>query len=310
MHPSDLNVVLVVSNPVRWDSRIKRFLETYARLKEQGCTIWVVETVSGERPFEIIDALNPRHIGFRFHHEVWIKEAMINAAVRRFPQDWKYMAWVDADVSFVRDDWVMETLHALQHYAVVQPFSHALDLDPGNRPLENVKLGFAHCYNLGHKIGEKYSPYHFPGYAWAWRRDAWDFVGGMIDMALCGSGDDHMAKGLVGKADLSLPKGLHPNYRHMVKKWEETAEQHIRRNIGHVPGMVLHYFHGYKADRKYNDRWSIITDNQFDPYHHVTRDWQGLPYIRPEHIEIRDQLRRYFRERNEDARGQRFGEKW
>jgi hypothetical protein len=42
----------------------------------------------------------------------------------------------------------MDTLNALQHHPVVQPFSHVIDLGPHGEALETHK-GFAYCHLQG-----------------------------------------------------------------------------------------------------------------------------------------------------------------
>ena len=63
----------------------------------------------------------------------------------------------------------------------------------------------------------------------------------------------------------------------------------------------MHYFHGNKADRKYQDRWKILVDNQFDPLVDIYKDSNGLWQLDDTKIKLRDSIRRYFRERNEDC---------
>src|SRR6202035_3379899 len=46
----------------------------------------------------------------------------------------KYVAWIDADVKFNRPDWAQETMQLLQHYDVLQMFSHAQDVGPDYEP--------------------------------------------------------------------------------------------------------------------------------------------------------------------------------
>lgn len=301
MHAPDLHVISVISNPVRYKSRDRLFREFAQRQEITGVTQWVVEATFGERPAQHAQHDNPRHIVLRCDHEVWTKEAMINAAVRRLPPDWKYVMWLDADVEFIREDWAVEVIQALQHYAVVQPFSHAVDLGPNHEVLM-THTGFAYQYSKGAEFRPAYNPHWHPGYCWAWRRDAWNAVGGMIDFAIAGAGDHHMACAMIGKASLSYPPdGLHPNYIKRVREWEHRAEKYIQRNIGHVAGSILHYFHGAKKDRKYKERWDILKSNRFDPDHDLTHDWQGMPTIAHDARGLRDDLRRYFRERNEDS---------
>jgi hypothetical protein len=83
--------------------------------------------------------------------------------------------------------------------------------------------------------------------------------------------------------------------------WENRAEKHIRRNVGYVPGLLLHHWHGKKRDRKYADRWKIIIDNDYDPHYDLKEDWQGLWQLTDRSFKLRDDIRAYFRSRNEDS---------
>jgi hypothetical protein len=95
-------------------------------MQQSGVILYTVELAYGERPFEITDAANPCHIQVRGEQEFWHKENLMNIGLSRLPDSAKYVAWIDADISFVRADWAIETVHQLQHYDIVQLFTHAL----------------------------------------------------------------------------------------------------------------------------------------------------------------------------------------
>src|SRR3954454_817054 len=101
------------------------------------------------------------------------------------------------------------------------------------------------------------------------RRD--DALGGLGDFAILGSADRHMAMGLVGKAELSMPGGIHPAYRDQVLGWQGLAEVHLRRNVNYVPGLITHWWHGKKKDRGYQDRWQVLTRWRYDPATDIRR---------------------------------------
>jgi hypothetical protein len=270
------------------------------RNQDSGATHWYVEATYGERPFQVTDPKNPRHIQVRTdHHPLWLKENLITKGVSHLPSDWKYMMWKDGDIQFLNQNWAHDVVNALQIHPVVQPHSHAVDLGP-NMESNNTFTSFAYAHQNGSKLGDKYGQYMHPGFSWAWRRSAYDAVGGMIDRAILGSGDDHMAKGLIGEADRSMPKGLHPNYIHMVKQWEDRALRNVKKNIGAVPGTLLHYFHGAKVNRQYWNRWDILKENNYDPYADVTKDSQGIIQLSTDKWALRDGILKYFKERKED----------
>ena len=90
-------------------------------------------------------------------------------------------------------------------------------------------------------------------------------------------------------------------YAEPIYLWQERAERVIQRNGGHVPGQLLHYWHGKKKDRRYKERWQILADHRFDPRRDIARDHQGLFRLAGGKPGLRDDLRRYFAARNEDS---------
>jgi hypothetical protein len=74
--------------------------------------------------------------------------------------------------------------------------------------------------------------------------------------------------------------------------------------VGYIPGTLLHNFHGAKRNRFYLDRWKILTQNAYDPETDIKADWQGLWQLEDtddRQIKLRDEIRQYFRARNEDS---------
>lgn len=310
-----LHVIAVVSNPVRYKSRYTLFSQFQKQCQASGHTLWVVETAFGDRPYEVTQAGNPNHIQLRTWDEIWMKENMINIAIQRLPANWEYVAWVDADVTFTRGDWATETVQQLQHYYVVQMFSHALDLGPYEEPIQSHE-GFCYNYVRGIQNGQAGPPsggyYYYqpkpgtnqwhPGYAWAARRDALDRIGGGIwDLAILGAADHHLAHSLIGNIQNSLPKGLHKNYVDGLMARQVLMEKYIQRDIGYVPGTIVHHWHGSKRNRFYKERWQILLENNYDPALDVTRDASGMLKFTRNKPRLRDQIRNYFRSRHEDS---------
>ena len=96
--PARMHVVSMISNPVRFSSRYQLWVEFNERMKTAGVNLWTAELQLGSRPFVITDANNCRHIQLRGKDELWAKENCLNVLVRHLPDDWEYVAWVDADV--------------------------------------------------------------------------------------------------------------------------------------------------------------------------------------------------------------------
>ena len=297
-HCAILYVIAVVSNPARFERRYQLFNEFCERMeKEPRVELITVELQQSSRPF-----VTESKIKIRTDHELWYKENLINIGVNHLPKDWEYMAWVDTDLEFQNKDWVRETIEQLQTYKVVQLFSHCIDMGIKGETLQvHTGIMYAHVNGEKYVTPSKYSAYFHVGYAWAIRRDAYDAIGGLIDFAILGSADNHTALALLGLVDESLNKKLHPNYIKLCKIFQERCAKNIKQNVGYVHGTIMHYFHGNKADRKYQDRWKILVDNQFDPLVDIYKDSNGLWQLDDTKIKLRDSIRRYFRERNEDC---------
>jgi hypothetical protein len=307
---SPLHVVTSVSNTARWRSRYELYRNFADYCARSGVILWTIEMAFGERPYAITEAGNPHHIRVRADQELWHKENLLDIAMSRLPEEAKYVGWVDSDVQFSRLDWAEETVQQLQHYQVVQMFSHAVDLGPQDQPLL-THSGFVwrwlngtlfqdkdDCYPGGAKInGSK----NHPGYAWAARRGALNSVGGLIDFAIMGSADYHMACGLVGRIDQSFFPNISDGYRDELLDWQDLALRHIKYSVGYVPMTLTHFWHGKKKNRGYLHRWKVLTDAGFDPNRHLYTDIQGVLRLDDDQIAIRDGITRYFRSRNDDS---------
>lgn len=309
-----LHVITPLTNPERFESRYALY-DQYAReIRDHGAHLVTVEAAFGDRRYHVTEPSNPDHIQLRTpfsYQEIWLKENLINLGVARLSQDWEYVAWVDADVHFVNPNWAEETIHQLQHFDIVQMFQTAVDTGPKGEVFNTYNgFGYSFAENLPEfmlanasyyqkaKAGAKY--WH-PGFAWAARREAFEALGGLIDFAILGAADHHMALALIGQAKRSLPQGIHKNYARLVHQWEERASIHIRQNIGYVPGTLVHRWHGKKQERRYWDRWSIIRKHDFDPDADLKRDYQGVWQLTHAGIRMRNDVRSYFRSRNEDS---------
>lgn len=321
MEPSKLHVIVSITNSCRYSTRYHLFEKFEKMVLDAGAQLWVAEAAFGNRPHVVTRPDNPNHIQLRTWSEVWHKENLLNVAMSRLPSDWEYVAWIDPDIAFARPDWVNETLNQLQHFDIVQMFTQTHDLSP-TFDIVRTYTGFMHCYCNGDMSQSidgknltmttymggsrrptiKQRPYYaHPGYAWAARRKAINDLGGLIDWAVLGSADFYMAKALIGQAESAVSKIASPSFKNMILEWEQRAEKHIRRNVGVVPGSILHYWHGRKKDRKYQDRNAVLLDNGYDPMLDLKRDSQGLWQLTDRSYQLRDQIRGYFRSRNEDS---------
>ena len=298
-----LHVVAVCSNPARYHSRYRLTREFMTRMGDTpNVKLYMVETAFGDRHHEVTVTGHDLHLQLRTHSEIWVKENQINLGVRYLlPRNWKYMAWVDADVDFRDPYWAQETIHQLQHFPVLQPFQQALDLDSLGGVMATHQ-SFGYLTQRGVRIqkhsGEPYQ-YGHTGYAWACTRSWWEHVGGLVDFAILGSGDHHMGWAIIGSVDSTIHRGMSPAFFRKLQEWQSKAVVASHREVGFVPGRIEHHFHGAKANRKYRERWKILVDHKFDPDKNLMHDEAGvLQLINNPGLE--KAIRQYNRERRED----------
>jgi hypothetical protein len=322
-------VITVLSNPVRY----KRRYEIYWRFKEMceaaGVKLITVEQAFGARPFMITEPNNPFHLQVRTVEELWHKENMINMGIRHacaiapgLGLKVSEVAWVDADCRSSRTprDWFEETWHQLQHYEFVQMWESLIDLDVNFNPVGIAMRSFmANYIQYGTPNPEEFRrieqenrdehPYggHIfgrPGLAWACNIEAFMKVGGLIDYAILGAGDWYMAHGLLGTLTTARSEYAVGPYMAKMLRWQELAQRHIKRDVGYVPGMVYHDHHGKKANRFYGTRGKILSIGQYNPDIDIKYDHTGLLQLETfddRQIKLRDDIRAYFRARNEDS---------
>jgi hypothetical protein len=341
-----LHVALCYSNPFRWRTRRELANDCIRHLAgSANVKLYVGELAYGARPFEVTESPKSswitvttapailqasssgiQNIQLRTQSELFHKENILNRVIQQFPVGWKYGAYVDADFHLTRHDWALETIHQLQHYDFVQPFSTYTDLSgetygTGHLPIRN-NTGFAFNYvQNGYRLPEGFGnggwrtplgqDYYYGAIAgprgvgatggmWAFRRSAFDTVGGLLDKCILGHGDWFMTFGLVGEEapDMHID-GYTPDYRSQIVAWQNNAAK-LRKNIGYVDCHAIHHFHGSKTKRAYSNRDQILVKNKFAPTTDLKLDWQGIYQLTADKPQMRDDIRRYFISRSED----------
>lgn len=306
-----LYVVGVISNPARFHSRYRLARDFILRMeKTPNVKLIMVETAFGDRHHEIQDLCESLGIDFiplRTSSEIWIKESMINIGVRHcfVRYNARYVAWVDADVEFCNPTWALDTIHQLQHYPIVQPWQSAINLGPtGNVSKTFDSTGWKIHLGVDPRTKKGYSgnPYLFghTGYAWACTRAFWENVQGLIDFAILGSADHHMALGCRGFYSHSVHSAMKGPFMELCHSWQTRAMQITHGIIGYVNGLLKHYFHGPMERRYYVNRWGILIEHQYDPVTDLRRDSQGLIQLvgKPQ---LEHAIRMYNRNRYEDS---------
>lgn len=296
-----LYVVCAMFNPLRYWSRYKLYHRFRKHCADAGAILLTVELALRDRHFEVTTHDNPFDVQLRGQSEIWYKENLQDVGLSCLPQNAEYVAFVDGDFHFTRADWATETVHMLQHYEAVQMFSHVTNETHDHRPL-GTNIGFAYAFCQNHELKPGYTRFGSPGGAWAFRRNALRKLGGMLDTCILGSGDYHMAVGLCMLEDKHqdwVHQPAMPEYFRSIRAWQDRAAV-LKGNVGFVEAHAIHGWHGPMAKRGYISRGGILARHGYDPRVDVLYDENGVLQLVENKPKLRDEIRGYFRQRNED----------
>jgi hypothetical protein len=309
-HPDKLYVVTVIFSPRRYQARYRLYRTFEKMVADGGAQLLTVEIALGDRPFEVTSAANPWNIQLRTRSDLWHKERALNLGIQRLCQmvpEAKFIAWIDADVTFTRSDWAQETMQLLEHYPVVQMFGEATNLDPKEHAQWTCKSAFREFVETRAISPDFYAngTGGHPGLAWAATRAALDTVGGLMDFCVSGSADTYMANSLRGywsKGDSNHKTitEFSPQFVNLVRIWAKRAEA-FGTNVGYVPGTVFHHWHGNSFQRGHVTRWYAMQRHQFDPHRDIVMETNGLYRFAGNKPQMEMELHASMSGRNEDS---------
>jgi hypothetical protein len=298
-----LYVILPYFNFCGSKSRKRLFIEFINKYnKTPGIRICIGEAKLNGKTYELPQSMSNIyiHIGVVTNDCIWIKENLINLVINKLPVNWKYVAWIDADLTFLNTNWVNDTISKLQSNDVIQLFQTCINMGPNG---ESFKIDKSFCYM--HKTSKypwtqkhTYGFWH-PGYAWACTKDAYNCMGKLIDYAILGAGDHHMALALIGKVRLSHPNKIHDNYKNRLIEFEERCIKN-KLKLDYINGSIIHHWHGRLQDRKYIERWNILVSMNYDPLSDLYITSEKYMQLTNNGKRLSKPLQCYFNDRNED----------
>lgn len=329
---SDLHVIGAYSDPNRTKVRKRLVREWLPVVRRSGASITLVEHAFGDRAYEFTQEEMPdvNLVQIRGTQEHWLQYAMYNKGISHLPPHARYVCVQDTDVEHVRNDWALETIHMLQHHKVGQTFGTSVDINPSFdvEPNEHgnwVDRSFCAAWLAGDvDVGSgPYAPEFsrvmlqpkpkdwrsHTGYSNAFRREVLTGIGRLPDWLIAGSSDWHMWLGFSGRlrkmcmdslADGGAQK-YSQGYYDMLLHFADLCDKYVGMDIGCVPGMLKHSWHGSKKLRFYGGRESILQEAKFDPQRHLVYDVHGMPTLCTNNHALREGLRRYGSLRNEDS---------
>lgn len=304
-----LYIVSCVFSPFGKDIRTKlaqEFIHHIEELKEKGhpVEICVVELLYPNQHSLVELKEKKNHLQIQYEHDIYIfnKENLINVGVENLlPNDWKWMAWIDADIEFLDEYWVEKTIQLFKDKKldIIQLFSICRFLNEKKVPSQYFYSSIHILHNT--KLLEK-KKYRHPGFAWACSREAYNTMGGLFEYAIVGGGDMIMECCFTNRIHLLEKK--YSTLDNFYKKIQNFHNKVKEFKLGYINVIIQHYYHGERKNRQYVDRNQILIHNQFDPDEDVIKPFSSnkFSFIIPVvefYKKIQNQIQSYFEKRKE-----------
>lgn len=289
---SEAVIVSCFYNPQNSPYRLLAFQKWYNSIKHLNYRI--IECLIGDAKSQLPD--DPNIIQVQTDSVLWHKESLLNKVIAELPEKFKYVFWVDADVLFTNDNWLVDSVKELERGAnIVQPFEYCVHLErnqlkPGfdvemakktagmtNKELDKKKrLWRSFCANMvdmpQHGNDKDYDRHGHVGFAWGARREVLEACP-LFDRALIGGADHIIAHAAAGQIPhVCITKGFADNIDEVLE-WSKTFYRVVQGQIGYAPGDLYHIWHGDIAARQYLKRVQDFTDQTTKI---KTRDKNGL----------------------------------
>lgn len=243
------------------------------------------------------------------------KERLLNVSLSHLPVECKAVAWIDCDVLFGTPTWHVATLAALEHSAIVQPYSERFDLPPDSSP-DDITAWNRPCDRLSlmAKIArDGIRPMHFQdleappvgkpswGLAWAARRDVLD-QHGFYDACVLTGGDLAIFCAAIGAMEGRFLRSRMNDLSHRhYMAWAKPFYETVRGSVSHIEGGVFHLWHGSLAERRYGPVLRELRDMGFDPFTDIELTEQETWRWASDKPVLHTHVREYFWSRNEDG---------
>jgi hypothetical protein len=273
---SEAVIIACYFNPQNNPYRLRAFRIFYESIKHLNYQI--VECVIGDSKPELVNEFPSLNITRVYTQSLlWHKEGLLNKVVRELPIQYKYIFWLDTDVIFTNNDWLVDSVNQLKNgMNIIQPFEYCVHLEqdetepnfditheyefasnPKNRHPKLWK-SFGANHVQGNSSNINYDMHGHVGFAWGAKRSVLDAVP-LYDRALIGGADHIIAHAAAGHFNHPcIAKSFTDNIKE-VEDWSKQFYYLVRGKIGYVKGDLYHFWHGDLAKRQYLKRIQEFT---------------------------------------------------
>ena len=232
---------------------------------------------------------------------LWQKERLLNVALGRLPASAVYVAWIDCDVVFHDTSWPTSAVDALQKFDLIQLFERAVDLEPDSTHVSGPMNYTGKSLVASIVSGEPARQRTKHGLAWAGKRSLLE-KHKFYDAMIVGGGDSAIAFAACGRfKEYTAATLMNLAQTNHYLQWARPFFDDVQANVGFIPGVLFHYWHGTFANRRHRQRHEGLAGFDFDPYADVAISENGCFVWSTDKPELHRYVRQYFELRNENA---------
>lgn len=296
-------------NPEKYNSKSINYRKFRESSKRQGLKLITIECSFGESPFELEKDDADILIQVRSNSVIWQKERLLNIGLENLPEECTKVAWLDADIIFLNNNWVSETNELLDNFKVVQLFEISVRLKKGQvfTDLSDFEYGPQNGEKRKSSVfirNNKENVDYFPatGFGWAIRRDIIEEIG-FYDKMILGGGDTVIVNSFYNKKEIyeyynSSIEGLYQD----ILLWSNKMYDLVKDSVDNTNGTILHMYHGDMKNRLYEVRYKMIEKINFDIKKDIKINNYGCWEWNTENKKLSAIVKRYFSIRNEDKK--------
>jgi hypothetical protein len=298
----ELAALCIYFNPCHFSSRGRHYVVFRQDLEKVGIRLLTVELAFGDDDFELKDFDDILCV--RSPDVMWQKERLLNIGLQRLVADgFSKAAWLDTDIRFLDPAWPENLARALEHVPLCQAFSHVLLDGQTGQPSER-RPGLMRIFK---ETGQLRLGPGEPGFAWGARLDLLQETG-LYDAFIVGGADLAIVLGasltpmnpafnqiwqtLTGLFHLNSQQQAH------YRRWADGFCQIVHGMVGHLNGVIETMPHGSRLNRRYHERYRILSD--FDPFEDIVLNGDQCWCWATAKPELHRRVREYFELRRED----------
>lgn len=288
------------------DYYVKNLKTCLHSLENQQAKVVLVEGIYKGQSLDKIDSeCLLAHLRFQVPHRLWVKENLVNLAVKALPDDWSSFVALDCDVLFCNDRWIEESRKLLTYCDVIQPWYDYYEINRYGtiRQVLNLERGLHRRSFASHAVTQQPTKGN-SGFAWGFSRRFFKRIGSLFDHHIAGGGDAFFACCASQSYDISglVARGFPVEYACVIcKDAAAYAEKWQGVQVGCVSGSILHLFHGKVAVRNYQNRHLFLADLGYSPASDITYTSDGVLQLSDSGLRLCSGFDSYFKERNDQS---------